>query len=288
MNSTRSLRASDLITMTFKELYEYGMSQLNTEEKEAEVTILLEKAFGIDRKSFLLYTDTEISDDVFESFDAFLQKRKNGEPVQYIVGETNFYGFDFYVKKGVLIPRFDTENLVEKALEATKAGDKILDVCTGSGCILLTILKMKKDISGVGTDISDDALSVARLNADRLKVDAEFVKSDMFENITGLFDIIVSNPPYIESKVINSLEEQVKDYEPRIALDGGDDGLKFYRIISYEAKKHLKKNGTILFEIGYDQGETVPFVLKNEGYTDIKVTKDLCGNDRVVSAVYGG
>lgn len=274
--------------MTIKEAFEFGVKELNTEEKDIEITIFLEKITGIDRKLFLLNEEKEISDEEFEVLKSFIERRKKGEPVQYIVNKADFYGLEFFVKKGVLIPRFDTENLVEKALSFIKDGDRILDMCTGSGCIALTLLYYKKNISAVGCDISDEALSIAKENAERLNLMADFVKSDLFEKVEGKFDVIVSNPPYIETDVVITLENQVKDFEPKNALDGGADGLKFYRIIAKEAKNYLKAGGRIVFEIGYNQGESVPEILKREGYSKIIVSKDLCGNDRVVSAVYGG
>lgn len=274
--------------MTIKEAFEFGVKELNTEEKDIEITIFLEKITGIDRKLFLLNEEKEISDEEFEVLKSFIERRKAGEPVQYIVNKADFYGLEFFVKKGVLIPRFDTENLVEKALSFIKDGDRILDMCTGSGCIALTLLYYKKNISAVGCDISDEALSIAKENAERLNLKADFVKSDLFEKVEGKFDVIVSNPPYIETDVVITLENQVKDFEPKNALDGGADGLNFYRIIAKEAKNYLKEGGRIVFEIGYNQGESVPEILKREGYSKIIVSKDLCGNDRVVSAVYGG
>lgn len=274
--------------MTIKEAFEFGVKELNTEEKDIEITIFLEKITEIDRKLFLLNEEKEISDEEFEVLKSFIERRKAGEPVQYIVNKADFYGLEFFVKKGVLIPRFDTENLVEKALSFIKDGDRILDMCTGSGCIALTLLYYKKNISAVGCDISDEALSIAKENAERLNLKADFVKSDLFEKVEGKFDVIVSNPPYIETDVVITLENQVKDFEPKNALDGGADGLNFYRIIAKEAKNYLKAGGRIVFEIGYNQGENVPEILKREGYSKIIVSKDLCGNDRVVSAVYGG
>lgn len=274
--------------MTIKEAFEFGVKELNTEEKDIEITVFLEKITGIDRKLFLLNEEKEISDKEFEVLKSFIERRKKGEPVQYIVNKADFYGLEFFVKKGVLIPRFDTENLVEKALSFIKDGDRILDMCTGSGCIALTLLYYKKNISAVGCDISDEALSIAKENAERLNLKADFVKSDLFEKVEGKFDVIVSNPPYIETDVVITLENQVKDFEPKNALDGGADGLNFYRIIAKQAKDYLKAGGRIVFEIGYNQGESVPEILKREGYSKIIVSKDLCGNDRVVSAVYGG
>lgn len=274
--------------MTFKEAYDYCIFELNTFEKVTETVIFLETITGIDRKFFLKSEDSNFSEEAFVKLKTFIERRKTGEPVQYIVGKADFYGLEFYVKKGVLIPRFDTENLVEKVLSFAKEGDRVLDVCTGSGCILLSVMKNRNNIDGIGCDISDEALEVAKTNAERFSLPAVFVKSDLFDEIEGEFDIIVSNPPYIVRDVVNTLESQVKDFEPKSALDGGEDGLDFYRKIAKEAKGYLKQGGLLLFEIGFDQGKSVPEILFAEGYEKITVDKDLSGLDRVVSAVYGG
>ena len=271
--------------MTIKELYEYGLSNLAPDEKNTETVFLLEEALGTDRKYLFSSNETEVCEEQIQKFFEYIERRKNGEPVQYIVNKAYFYKFEFFVQKGVLIPRFDTENLVEKVLQYVKKGDRVLDVCTGSGCILLSVMAETEGIEGTGSDIEDIALKTAEINSERMGIKANFVKSNLFENITGEFDVIISNPPYIEREVIASLESQVREYEPFVALDGGEDGLDFYRRISKDALKHLKKGGRLFFEIGYNQGESVPRILEKDGYTDIRVSKDLCGNDRVVSAI---
>lgn len=203
-------------------------------------------------------------------------------------------GYEFLVNDQVLVPRQDTENLVEEAYRHIKEKLKkepnkkvqVLDVCTGSGCILLSLMKLCGQIEGNGVDISEGALEVARQNGERLKADAVFRKSDLFENVEGAYDIIVSNPPYIRSAVIEELADEVKLHDPYIALDGKEDGLYFYRKIIAQAGKYLKPGGWILFEIGHDQAEEVSALLAQAGYDKIDVKKDLAGLDRVVSAMY--
>jgi release factor glutamine methyltransferase len=175
---------------------------------------------------------------------------------------------------------------VEEVMKELHDGFSILDMCTGSGCILLSLLKYSNNCSGVGVDISENALAVAKENQKRLGLDASFVQSDLFEQITGKYDIIVSNPPYIESAVIDTLEREVREHEPMSALDGGADGLDFYRKITKEAKGYLSRGGKIFYEIGYNQAEDVSELLRRSGYIDIVVKKDLAGLDRVVYATY--
>ena len=182
-----------------------------------------------------------------------------------------------------MIPRPETEELVEVAIGLTKAGDETLDLCTGSGAIAIT-LKLKSGANVTASDISAGALSLAKENADRLGADVKFVESDLFENIDGKFNLIVTNPPYIKTGDIERLQREVKDYEPISALDGGEDGLDFYRRIAVGAKSRLVNGGAVLAEIGYDQGEAVEEIFAREGFT-VKAFKDLSGNDRIVSAV---
>ena len=182
----------------------------------------------------------------------------------------------------VLIPRFDTEILVEEVMKELHDGFSILDMCTGSGCILLSLLKYSNNCSGVGVDISENALAVAKENQKRLGLDASFVQSDLFEQITGKYDIIVSNPPYIRSDVIPTLMEEVRLHEPVLALDGTEDGLFFYRKIVKESTDYLNGGGWLFFEIGYDQGEAVKKLMEENGFKNVKVVKDYAGLDRVV------
>ncbi len=220
-----------------------------------------------------------------------LQKMKEriekGEPWQYVVGSAYFYGRTIEVDNRVLIPRPETELVAEQTISCIKSDDKVLDLCCGSGAIGITIqLECKttnKNAKVVCADIGKDVLKVAKYNAKQLDADVKFVQSDMFSEIKGTFDVIVCNPPYIESAVIETLDNSVKDYEPHVALDGGVDGLKFYRILATEAPKHLKKGGTLVMEIGYNQGESVQKLFAES--FDVEVKKDYGGNDRIVVAI---
>ena len=192
-------------------------------------------------------------------------------------------GYMFRVNEHVLIPRQDTEILVEEVLRHVRAGMKILDLCTGSGCILLSLLKMVPGLTGLGTDISGQALQIAERNREDLglKTEAELRKSDLFEQVEGRFDCILSNPPYIPSKVIGSLMEEVREHEPGIALDGGEDGLYYYRKITEQSPAYLKPGGMLFLEIGYDQAGAVMGLMARD-FTHVHVVKDLAGHDRVV------
>jgi len=197
-------------------------------------------------------------------------------------------GYLFYVDEHVLIPRQDTETLAEEALKVLKPGMEVLDLCTGSGCILISLMKMCEGLYGTGSDISEEALEVARKNACRLEVNATFIRSSLFEHISGRYDLIVSNPPYIRTSVIQELQEEVRLHDPFIALDGKEDGLYFYREIIKAGGGYLKPGGYLMFEIGYDQGTEVASLMEKHGYRNIMVKKDLAGLDRVVSGMYNG
>ena len=197
-------------------------------------------------------------------------------------------GYPFYVDEHVLIPRQDTETLAEEALKVLKPGMQVLDLCTGSGCILISLMKMCEGLYGTGSDISEEALEVARKNACRLEVNATFIRSSLFEHISGRYDLIVSNPPYIRTSVIQELQEEVRLHDPFIALDGKEDGLYFSREIIKAGGGYLKPGGYLMFEIGYDQGTEVASLMEKHGYRNIMVKKDLAGLDRVVSGMYNG
>lgn len=274
--------------MTYKDLYEKGKNELYGEEASNETLILLESVLGTSRNELFINPDRIVNEEDEKLFWKYVDRRKTGEPVQYITGVAPFYGLDLYTDPHVLIPRFDTEVLVEEIIKATKPGFRVLDVCTGSGCILAGVLSNVRDVIADGVDISDYAIDLAKRNLDKYNLQANLYKSDLFGNVSGKYDIIVSNPPYIETEVIEGLEEQVKDFEPRLALDGGKDGLDFYRIIVKESVNYLNDNGKVLLEIGFNQGEAVKELLEKEGFNQIKIIKDLCGNDRVVSACHGG
>ena len=225
-------------------------------------------------------------------YQELVSRRKQRIPLQHLTGEQEFMGLTFKVNEHVLIPRQDTEVLVEEALNYVRSGMDILDVCTGSGCILLSVLKLGEKkcrgiLHGTGVDLSREALQVAEENAGRLQVEATFLHSDLFAEVQGQYDMILSNPPYIEKAVVETLEEEVRIHEPRMALDGGEDGLDFYRKITAESVQYLRKGGRLLFEIGYDQGEAVSALMK-EHFAEVRVIQDLAGLDRVVSGVYCG
>lgn len=231
----------------------------------------------------------EIEEAEEKTYFSLIKRRAGREPLQYITALAPFYGREFYVRPGVLIPRFDTETLVECVLPRLKSGMRLLDLCTGSGCILLTLLlEGPEGLEGCGSDLSEEALSCAEENAARLQVPAVFVKSDLFGRITGRYDIITANPPYIRSGEIGLLDPEVRDYEPRLALDGSGDGLAFYRRICAEAGRFLKEGGTLAFETGADETEAVRELMQENGFSETEIHRDLSGLGRVVIGVRYG
>ena len=229
----------------------------------------------------------EVSEEVRAAFSLSCKRRAEGEPLQYITGSAPFYGRDFYVDKGVLIPRFDTETLIEAVLPRMRCGMRVLDLCTGSGCIPVTLaLEGPGETEVTGSDISEAALRVARINESRLGAEVRFIISDLFLQISGRYDIITANPPYIRSADIDRLDKEVRLYEPRTALDGSEDGLLFYRRIAGDAGAHLVPGGLLAFETGADQAEDVRAVMRDSGFCDLTVFKDLAGLDRVVLGVW--
>lgn len=278
--------------MQYAKLYQIGKEQLQKAgitDAELDARLLLEFICHTDRNALYAHGDQEIEDEKMHDFLQLIEKRAVHIPLQHLTGEQNFMGLDFLVNEHVLIPRQDTEILVEEIMRDLHDGIRILDMCTGSGCILLSLLHYSNDCSGVGVDVSEDALAVARQNADRLaEKQAVFIQSDLFEKVEGSFDLIVSNPPYIRSQEIAGLMPEVRDHEPHLALDGKDDGLHFYREIIKGAMPHLKRGGQLFFEIGYDQGEAVQALLAANGYTEIAVVKDYAGLDRVVYGTFLG
>lgn len=255
-----------------------------------DVEILLEKALGnVDSLYIRLNLNKELTQEQEDLFNTFIQDRLKGRPVAYIVGNREFMGLDFYVQEGVLIPRPDTEPLVEELIELCREKENlnILDIGTGSGAITISLAKYLNTSKVKSFDISDIALEVGKKNAISNKVDdrVEFIKSDLFSSIENeniQFDVIVSNPPYIPKKDIETLHTQVKDYEPYIALEGGEDGLDFYRSITEQSRMYLKENGILAYEVGHDQAQDVVEIMKSNGYTKIYTKKDLQGIDRVV------
>lgn len=271
--------------MNRKEAYELGIKTLTEaeiEEAKSDTLLLLEGICHITRNDVLVHGEIEIETDVVDAFKNALYKRCNRIPVQHITGVQNFMGMDFTVNEHVLIPRFDTEILVEEVMKYLHDGFSVLDMCTGSGCILLSLLKYSNDCKGVGVDISAEALAVANANKEKFGIETSFIKSNLFEQVTGKYDIIVSNPPYIRSDVIPTLMEEVRDHEPVLALDGTADGLFFYREIVKESPRYLNGGGMLFFEIGFDQAEDVSRLMEEAGYKDVTVVKDFAGLDRVV------
>lgn len=271
--------------MTFREAICFGEEKLNSagiEDAKHDAWLLLTFICKIDRTFYYVHMDEDMSVEQVTEYESILSKRAEHVPLQYITGEQEFMGIPFRVNDAVLIPRQDTETLVEEALKVIRPGMKVLDMCTGSGCILISILKNIVDVEGYGYDISKQAINVAKENAKLNHVNATFERSDLFEDVSDTFDVIVSNPPYIPTEVISGLMPEVAMYEPMQALDGKEDGLHFYRRIIADASKYLKPDGKLLFEIGHDQGESVPKLMKDAGFKEVRVIKDLAGNDRVV------
>lgn len=259
------------------------LSDAKIEEARNKYFILTKKVLNYSKEYILIHGNEDVELEEFKKLEMYINKLIEGIPVQYLTNEQEFYGNKFYVDDNVLIPQPDTEILVEEAISIIKNGDKVLDLCTGSGAIGISLKKKFADrIDVIGTDISKEALRVARMNADANRVSVEFVESNMFDKIVeNDFDLIVSNPPYIETNVIKTLSKEVQN-EPHIALDGGSDGLDFYRIIVKEGKDYLKSGGYLIIEIGFNQRDEVINLLKENDYLDIYSKKDYSGNDRIV------
>lgn len=277
--------------MNYRKLYETGKDRLEKagiQEAALDARLLLEEVCRTDRNTLLVHGDRAVTEEEETQFRIFIERRSTHEPLQQITGWQEFMGLRFSVTEDVLVPRQDTETLVEEVMRYLRDGMEILDVCTGSGCILLSLLRYSNGCRGVGCDISEKALAVAGQNAKELGISAQFIQSDLFESIEGRFEYIVSNPPYIRKDMIPTLMEEVRDHEPLIALDGGEDGLDFYRKITREATEHLYSGGMLFFEIGYDQGKAVKLLMEEEGYEEVTVSQDLAGLDRVVYGTFNG
>lgn len=277
--------------MNYRQVYELGKSRLeeaDVAEAALDARILLEHVCGTSRNDLLVHGDREVAEAQIDQYIECISRRQSREPLQHITGVQDFMGLEFAVNEHVLIPRQDTEILVEEVMKDEFDGSRILDMCTGSGCILISLLHYSNWCKGVGVDISSAALAVAKENANKLLPEEKrpvFVESNLFEAVEGTFDIIVSNPPYIRTKVIETLMPEVKDFEPMQALDGYEDGLYFYRRIVEEAGGYLNKDGRLYFEIGHDQGIEVSELMKSAGYEQVRVIKDYAGLDRVVCGV---
>ena len=327
----------DAAKMTYKEIYEKAVSELksaNIDEAELDAFYLLSFVTGLRKADYYLKLNEAVDERVTERYFELIKRRAMHMPCQYITGSAEFMGLEFEVSRAVLIPRQDTETLVEKAVEVirkigiadkfaidcderghTKEDDetelsdegkqnsvsdeeaetsvtknisnniKILDMCTGSGCIAVSVKHFCKHADVTAVDISDSALEIAKHNAEKNGAEIEFVKSDMFEKLDGrMFDVILSNPPYVTESEYETLMPEVKDNEPKLALTAGADGLDFYKIIANEAPMHLKRNGKLILEIGCEQAQAVKNLLEENRFSNIQIIKDLPGLDRVVYA----
>ncbi len=255
-------------------------------EPSIDAWYLLEYVSGLTRTGYFLCQTEEMPEDILQKFKAVIERRAERIPLQHITGEQEFMGFSFHVSGDVLVPRQDTEILAEEALAALKGRSeaKVLDLCTGSGCLAVSIALLAEQAEVSACDLSEDALRTAQNNAQRLGAKVHFFRSDLLTALTSdeEFDMIVSNPPYIPSGDIPGLMEEVRLHDPMMALDGGADGLDFYREIARTAGAHLTPGGHLLLEIGAEQGQDVSDLLRENGYTDVQVVRDLSGLDRVV------
>lgn len=259
------------------------LTEYKIEESMLKAKMLLLYELKIKNEHLVVHMDDEIEPQIVQKFDCHIQEIIAGKPIQYITNLQEFYGLEFYVDENVLIPQPDTEILVEEVIEICRIKPKtpkILDICTGSGAIAVVINK-KIGAKMIASDVSQKALDVARKNAFWHQAKVEFIESDMFEKISGRFDIIVSNPPYIETRTIEKLSKEVKN-EPILALDGGKDGLDFYRILAKQAKNFLEKDGILAVEIGYNQKKEVMEIFEKHGFSDIYTKKDFGNQDRIV------
>lgn len=306
---------------TYREVYDEGAARLaeaGIGEAELDARLLLEFVCGTDRNTLLVHGEREISTEEYGRYRELVGERAAHVPLQHLTGEQDFMGLTFLVNKDVLVPRQDTEVLVEEVMKHLHDGMRILDMCTGSGCILLSLLHYSNDCEGVGVDLSAQALAVAeenyeRLQSERPEMKARFLEGDLFAalkqeraaddsraavggvqsdgekiSLTERFDIIVSNPPYIKTNVINTLMPEVREHEPLMALDGGADGLAFYRRIAGEAGAYLNGGGMLFFEIGCEQAEDVCGIMEKANFREIEVVKDFAGLDRVVYGSWFG
>lgn len=275
--------------MNYQEIYKEGCRRLvaaEVPEASLDARLLLEYICGTNRNDLLVHGDREVSDEQAKQYDAVLQQREKRIPLQQITHCQNFMGLDFYVNEHVLVPRQDTEILVEEVLKDFHDGMRVLDMCTGSGCILISLMNYSNDCEGVGVDVSPEALAVAKRNQGILRSEKQvtWIESDLFDKVEGKFDVIVSNPPYIAWAEYETLMPEVKEHEPKIALVAEEEGLLFYRKIIDEGKSFLNGGGQIFFEIGCTQADAVSKLFEEAGFIEIHVVQDYAGLDRVVYA----
>ena len=280
--------------MQYGKLYEEGtriLADAGIEEREAKLDarFLLEHVCGTTLQTLLLNKERPVSAEEEGAYRELIAQRRERVPLSYITGKRDFMGLTFEVTRDVLIPEQDTENLAEEIMRHLCGGERILDLCTGSGCILLSLLSYSNGTTGVGTDLSGKALSIAERNAERLGLleRTAWRQGDLFDAVgcDERFDLIVSNPPYIRSEVIPSLAAEVSVYEPRLALDGGEDGLYFYRKIIPGSVSRLVTGGMLFLEIGSDQAEEVSALMRDAGFYEVRTIRDYGGNDRIVCGI---
>lgn len=293
--------------MKVRELLNEGTEKLEAagiDNAAYDARVILEDAYGLDAAGLLMNLNrdicpgalggTEPSDirecpgdcGAISTFNMGINMRLRHVPLQHIIGHTGFMGLDFKVSRDVLIPRQDTETLVETVLEREKdPAISILDLCTGSGCIAVSLKKLGGYSQVAASDLSDKAIGLAMRNASINDAEIRLIKSDLFKDIEGSFDVIVSNPPYIPTEEIETLSPEVRDHDPRLALDGGSDGLDIYRRIVSECGDVLNTGGRLYMEIGFDQAVAVGALMKEADFRDIEVIKDLAGKDRVIFGI---
>lgn len=260
------------------------LQQMEVPDADIDAWYLLSYVTGLDRAAFFLHGEEPMAEPDMIRYRDLVTKRGERIPLQHLTGEQEFMGLDFHVNEHVLIPRQDTECLVERVLPYVD-GKRVLDVCTGSGCIAIAIAKLGKPFIVHGVDISEEALAVARQNATELNASVELFAGDLMTKIDGQYDVIVSNPPYIPPSVIEGLMPEVRLHEPMLALDGGQDGLEFYRRIAEQAVTRLAPNGRLFLEIGCEQAAAVAEILQKQGYREVQVFQDLAGKDRIVQCI---
>ena len=280
--------------MKYQDLYNYGKEKLTAagiNESELDARLLLEAVCGTSRHNLLVNGEKEIPTGQCQTYVNHITKRESRIPLQYILGEQEFMGLKFIVTPSTLIPRQDTETLVEEVKRHLHDGQTILDMCTGSGCILLSLLFYSNNCLGTGVDISADALDVAIENekyitalpraAEPIKP-IKWINSDLFTKVEGRYDIVVSNPPYIPTEILATLAPEIKNHEPLSALDGKQDGLHFYREIISQSMEHLNPGGMLFLEIGFDQADAVTSLMAESNFHDTTIINDLSGNNRVI------